>query len=282
MSSTREIEARIRKFSEIGKIILSMKSLASLTVQQAQQKIEQIRNYEQHIQAALHDLLPSLPEQRARTGHRELVLVFGSDQGLCGLFNASLARKLAETQSAERDVLLIGHRLADLVPGTKRQVLSSPSDLNSIYAHTSELLGLLSQQFEEDRYHKVELLYNHFTGLGSYQSLVVPLLPLNLQSNASDSPPHLHPRSQPLMDVAVEEIFAQILQEFLYMEIYRAFLESLLSENGVRLVNMNQASRNIDKRIQELEMESNFVRQNEVTDELSEIIAAYGVIIEAS
>lgn len=275
MTSTQDIETRIHKFGEISKIILSMKALASYNVQQAQYKIEQIRTYETQIQFALQDILPLLPEPVLNRRAKKLVVVFGADQGLCGLFNASLAQYAVQGPSTDPrpDYLVIGRRLQELFPVPMLNTLSSPSDFGSIYSLTTEVLGLLYQYYERGDYGMVDIVCNHFGGIGSFQPLRTVLLPLHLQQSSQTGP-------VPLMDVATEEIFSHVLQEYLYMEIYRAFLESFLSENGVRLVNMNQASQNIDKGIQKLEMESNFVRQNEVTDELSEIISAYTVITE--
>ena len=41
---------------------------------------------------------------------------------------------------------------------------------------------------------------------------------------------------------------------------------------------MNNASRNIESKIEQLDIENNYFRQEEITDEIAEIISAYSVV----
>ncbi|PIQ29074.1 hypothetical protein COW36_18235 [bacterium (Candidatus Blackallbacteria) CG17_big_fil_post_rev_8_21_14_2_50_48_46] len=274
MSDTREIEGRIRGYQAIGKIILSMKSLASFNLQQAQESIQQIRAYESQIYHALGDFMRLFPSQVTpfRKG-RKLVIVLGSDQGLCGQFNQSLLHAAQASLAAsgpETGFVLAGRRLQEDFQPEPLLKLSAPSDLHSIYHRTSQILGFVHQAYVEGAFQQVEVIFNRFEGLGAYHVRTHALLPL---------PQGTSSRRSVLIDVAPEVLFASLLSEYFYMELHRAFLESFLSENGVRLVNMNQASHNIEQRIESLENESHFARQNELTDELNEIMGSYSVIV---
>ena len=44
-------------------------------------------------------------------------------------------------------------------------------------------------------------------------------------------------------------------------------------------MNMNNASKSIERNIKKLDVEKNYYRQEEITDEIQEIISAYKVIV---
>ncbi|RMD46632.1 MAG: hypothetical protein D6831_01535, partial [Aquificota bacterium] len=82
----------------------------------------------------------------------------------------------------------------------------------------------------------------------------------------------------PIVDIDPTEILSNLIIEYIFANIYRSYLESFLSENGVRLMNMNNASKSIEKNINRLQIEKNYYRQEEITNEIQEIIGAYKVI----
>ena len=67
-------------------------------------------------------------------------------------------------------------------------------------------------------------------------------------------------------------VFAGILDEFLSTSLYRCYVESLRSENWFRLKAMEGASENLQQRIVELGSLQNYIRQEEVTEEMLEIL----------
>jgi F0F1-type ATP synthase gamma subunit len=64
----------------------------------------------------------------------------------------------------------------------------------------------------------------------------------------------------------------RVLEEFLSASLYRCYVESLRSETWFRLRTMEEASESLKKRIAELSSQQNYVRQEEITEEMLEIL----------
>ena len=69
-------------------------------------------------------------------------------------------------------------------------------------------------------------------------------------------------------------IFKRALEEFLYISLYRCYIESLRSENWYRLRSMEGASDTIRKYIGELSSSQKYIRQEEITEEMLEILGS--------
>ena len=73
----------------------------------------------------------------------------------------------------------------------------------------------------------------------------------------------------------VESLFSSLIHHYLFTGLYRAFAESLASENARRLATMRRAEQNISDRLDELKMQYHQQRQSAVTSELLDIISAF-------
>jgi F-type H+-transporting ATPase subunit gamma len=69
-----------------------------------------------------------------------------------------------------------------------------------------------------------------------------------------------------------------LIREFLFVFLYRAFAESLASENASRLASMQAAENSIEDRMDELNAEYHHLRQSSITEELLEVVAGYEVL----
>jgi F0F1-type ATP synthase gamma subunit len=77
---------------------------------------------------------------------------------------------------------------------------------------------------------------------------------------------------KPLMYLNPEQIFKKLIEELLYISIYKCYVESLRSENWYRLRRMESASENIIKNISDLKTVQRYVRQEDITQEILEIL----------
>lgn len=78
----------------------------------------------------------------------------------------------------------------------------------------------------------------------------------------------------PLIYLEPETIFNKILEEFLYISLYRGYLESLRSENWYRMRSMEGASENLKTHISELDSLQKYAQQEEITEEMLEILGS--------
>ena len=69
------------------------------------------------------------------------------------------------------------------------------------------------------------------------------------------------------------EIFATLLPRQVETQIYRAFLESVASEQGSRMTAMDSASKNAGELIDSLTLNMNRIRQAAITKEIIEVVS---------
>ncbi len=276
MTSTREIEERIRKFREIEKIVLSMKSIASSNVRRAQSLIESLREFEENVVSSVGMVLSYFPELSLQVPKgKVLVVVFGSDQGLCGNFNDRVFEKAREIFGEREDLmgfLVVGRKLSDLMEDKVIRTFSAPTHYESIYPRASELIDQVSVIFLEG-VSELYTVFNEFLGVGSYRPVVRRVFPFEVEREAVWDIP-------PILDIPPEEVLSGLITDYIFSRIYRAYLESFLSENGVRLMNMNNASSAIERSLESLRIEKNYFRQEEITSEIEEIMTAFKLLVE--
>ena len=83
-----------------------------------------------------------------------------------------------------------------------------------------------------------------------------------------------------------DRLFSALVRQYLFASVFRAFAESLASENASRLASMRGAERNIADRIAELtaELTAEFhqVRQMSITEERLGIAAGFEALMGRS
>ena len=75
-----------------------------------------------------------------------------------------------------------------------------------------------------------------------------------------------------------QQLMRALIRQHLFVLLFRAFAESLASENAARLTSMQSAEQNIEDRLQLLTQEYHGLRQNSITSELLDIVSGFEVL----
>jgi F-type H+-transporting ATPase subunit gamma len=70
-------------------------------------------------------------------------------------------------------------------------------------------------------------------------------------------------------------LFSALIRQYLFVALYRAFAESLASENASRLASMHAAEKNIQSHLSRLTVDYHQGRQQLITEELLDIVAGF-------
>jgi F-type H+-transporting ATPase subunit gamma len=84
----------------------------------------------------------------------------------------------------------------------------------------------------------------------------------------------------PLLGLTGEELFSHLFRQYLYVSLFRAFAQSIASENAARLASMQAAEKNIVELEDVLLARFRETRQTAITAELLDIIAGFEAISE--
>ena len=78
-----------------------------------------------------------------------------------------------------------------------------------------------------------------------------------------------------MLTIEWQRLFASLIREFFHTALFQAAAESLASENASRLASMHAAERNIEDRLEELNMHFRMLRQQSITEELLDITSGF-------
>ena len=279
MATLKAIRKRISSIRNTQQITKAMKMVSAAKLRRAQEAAVQARPYADK----MTDLLKNLSSRVSREAHPLLkmreekkidLVLFTSDRGLCGGYNANLIRAAEsfmrrEGSGKEISLVLVGRRGADHFRRRRAQI--ADRHINVLATPAEELAGGIAEKVIErlikGETDAVYILYSHFRSALSQMPTLEKLLPVALSEN--ENPQQL---TEYLYEPSVEALLASLLPRVAEVAIFRALLEATASEHGARMTAMDSATSNASKMMGSLTLQMNRARQASITRELMEIV----------
>jgi F-type H+-transporting ATPase subunit gamma len=273
---------------ELQSVVKTMKALAGVNIRQFEKSARAIAEYnrtvEMGLQIALKRLGPDVVAPKRVPGRKLGAIVFGSDQGMCGLLNGQVVshasralQKLAIWRESQT-TLAVGVRAAAQLESLGRRVEDSvrvPSSASGISAAVEEVLQTV-EDWHSKRGIDLVVLFNARPISGAWYRVVgVQLLPVGAKWINGLKAKRWPSKVIPMFTMDEAQLLQALIREYLFVSLFRAFAESLASENASRLASMQVAERNIEDRLRALKSESRQLRQDSITAELLDIIASF-------
>lgn len=276
MANSPEIERKIRTFSSIEDTVNAMKAYAGVTIARTEEMVKAVRAYEEQVVLALGLVAPLAPGfLAAAPGDGARILVaFGSSQGLCGGLNEHVADELQRETRAGDSLLIVGRRLRSAAAA---RTIATPDFLDSVVSVSGirpALQATIAWILERYLRGNVSTVSFMFTTISGSQARVISerILPPDLTALAAEK----SPAPAALLTLESRELLNGVLRELIAISLYRCFAESLRSENWYRMRVLEGATENLKRRIGELGSLRNYLRQQEITEEMLEILSSGG------
>lgn len=293
--SVERLRRRIASAEELRSVTRTMKGLAAVNVRHFEQAAVVIDEYqsvmEQGLQIVLREPGAWPSRERARTGVSEgVVIVFGSNQGLCGPINRRVAshtrRQIAAMDVPVRRIVAVGARLAvelDVAGLPVSDRLELPHTLESIIHRSSQLVLMMDRWRDEQPAIGVWLSFPDYEGRrGGYRPRTHQLLPVStewLRDVASRPwPTHVIPT----YTMPRGELVAALMRQRLLVALHRSMTQTMAAIAASRLAAMQVAERDISERLERLRQEHHRLRQAQITEELLDIVSGFDVLREPS
>jgi len=285
MASLKDLRNRIASVKATQKITKAMQMVAAAKLRRAQAAAEAARPYAQRMNKVLANVSagaagnPSASPLLVGTGRDQiyLLVVCTAERGLCGAFNASIARMardkaralIAEGKTVK--IICVGKKGNDLL---KRQFDSMIIDfidlrhLKSIGFVDADAIGQkILSLFHAGQFDVCSLFFSRFRSVIAQFPTELQLIPAQIATgeHAVGSSYSYEPDE--------EEILSTLLPRNISTQVYSALLENAASEQGARMSAMDNATRNAGEMIKKQTMQYNRTRQAMITKELIEIIS---------
>ncbi|HOS44751.1 MAG TPA: ATP synthase F1 subunit gamma [Armatimonadota bacterium] len=276
MLSTRDIQRKIRTVRNIQQICRAMKTVASIKLRKAEERILAARPYADALRemvAGLADADYAHPLLAVRAVRRTLIVAVSADKGLAGAYNTNLIREtLAQVRAQPGEVALIpvGRKVADVV---RRLDLATEAVINPLggeprFRTFAALADQIAQRYTEEQIDRVLLVYSRFGGGITTQDLL-PLAALDGDGAAGDV----------MYEPSPAGILEQLLPRYLRTSLYTAVLSAAAAEHAARVAAMSLATDNAEDVIARLTMDYNKSRQASITNELVDIVGAAEALV---
>tara|TARA_B100001057_G_scaffold187017_2_gene187884 strand:- start:1088 stop:1966 length:879 start_codon:yes stop_codon:yes gene_type:complete len=287
MASLKELRNRIASVQATQKITRAMQMVAASKLRRAQESAEAARPYADRMSALLANLAVGVADQEgaprllAGTGSDKthLLIVATAERGLCGGFNASIARVAREQTEALKaqgkavKILCVGRKGYDILRRNYADELLAPvsyQGLKSVgFDEAQSIARQVLEDFEKGAFDVCTLFYSAYQSVISQVPTALQLIPAQIED--AETPE--------LVGAAYDyepeetEILDALLPRNIAIQILRAFLENAASEQGARMSAMDNATRNAGEMIDSLTITYNRSRQAQITKELIEIIS---------
>jgi len=279
MATLKAIRKRISSIRNTQQITKAMKMVSAAKLRRAQEAAMAARPYADKMVELLHNVAARVsreahPLLRAREEKKIHVLLFTSDRGLCGGYNANLIRAAEafirrEGAGKEINLVLVGRKGVDHF--RRRRATIADRYINILATPAEELAAAVAEKaverFVDGETDAVYIVYSRFRSALLQVPTVEKLLPVALPETESTEQP-----TEYLYEPSVEAILASLLPKVAEVAIFRALLEATASEHGARMTAMDSATSNASKMMGTLTLQMNRARQASITRELMEIV----------
>jgi F-type H+-transporting ATPase subunit gamma len=284
ISLRRKIDGAVK----LESVVRTMKAVASSSIGQYEAAVRALADYELSVKLGLSVCFRQAGPFAAHSSRETIegvvgAIVFGSDQGLVGQFNETMAEfveKSLETLPGEKRIWAVGERLyarladADLPLVGKFTV---PSSVNAITSLVSQL-QVASEEQGAGGCAQVYVFHLRPTSAALSEPLSQRLLPLDKQWQKELAEIRWPTNSLPELFGHNETTLGALIREYLFISLFKACAESLASENASRLAAMQRAEKNIDSLLSDLNRTFYRLRQSSIDEELFDVIAGFNAL----
>ena len=285
MANLKEVRTRIASVNSTQQITSAMKMVAASKLRKAQTSILKLRPFASQQKLLLQELIAATngnidtPFAAIPTEEKILYVVFSSNRGLCGAFNANIIKKasalLTEHQTGETvdtiALVTIGRKATEFYTKRGVKLIGSYDYLYDNLGH--DKAGSAAQDlidlYLSGEYTRIIFVYHVFINAVVQRIQVEQFLPIEAPVKSED---RNNNESDFIFDPTEEEILQELIPQILKTQFYKVLLDSWASELGARMTAMSQATDNASDLLKELRLTYNKARQAAITKEILEIV----------
>lgn len=268
-----DIKRRIKTVQSTQKITRAMALVSTSKLRVAKENLKINNKYLEILNHCYESLLTLVDLNNSNYGlsnksKKNLYIVFSSNSGLCGSFNAMGIQYLKEKYNSENtELIIIGEK--GKVYGKKFNLkihkVYSDFSLNSESNIAIEISNLVIEKFKKAEVNSINLIYSK--NLSAVKDTIVEEKLLPIENNKKILGNKVYNTN-----LTEENLLEGFLCKYIEGKIVNGMINSKVSEESSRMNAMNSATKNGDEILLKLKIKYNRIRQSAITQEISEII----------
>ncbi len=287
--SSQALRVRIKSVNSTRKITKAMEMIANAKLFKQRSRMEANREYAQRLQETIDEIVVKNPDAESRftkkrTNERTMTIIFCSDLGLCGGYNANVLKFAREHLDPSHPVLLVGTSLMRQFREEGFNIINEElvSSDRAQFLDIKECVKKGIELYEKNEIGKLQILYTRFVNTMTFRPDFDVLLPCTLtpdelaHTKMDEEKEGMHVET--LFDPDPETILNNLIPMMIENVAYSDWMESTTAEQGSRRVAMKTATDNADDLSQSLLLEYNKIRQANITQEITEIVGGSAAV----
>ncbi|MBA4715258.1 MAG: ATP synthase F1 subunit gamma [Chloroflexi bacterium] len=273
MPNLRELRSRIRSIESTSRVTKALQMIAAAKMKKAQDKVLDGRAYSEKLNSIISNVYKSNPEVFLTNSNdvKNLILLVTPDRGLCGALVSNILKEASKFIESIKDdyyeIRVIGKKGTSFVSKLGNEYESFKVSDMPTFDEVSPITGNISNDINLNGFSKVFILYTEFISTAVQKPKIKQLLPIELELNDLDKV-----KNEFLYEPNLHEVSKALIPRYVETSIYNSILDSIASEHSARLVAMQNATDNANELKEDLTLDLNKARQQQVTSEILDII----------
>ena len=286
MPNTKEIKNRISSVQNTQKITNAMYLISSTKMRKAKEELEKTRPYFELQEHEIRRIFQTeiditskyfYPKTGRRPAEVYAYLVITADKGLAGSYNHAVLKQAEKEMNKHKKTKLyvvgeFGRRYFQ-----KRNVPIEQSFLytaqNPTFTRAREISSILLEAYDERNIDEIRIIYSDMENELLSTVKVLRLLPFDRREfwtkEEEKSEKDIHYEFSP----SVDEVINRVIPGYVAGNIYGALVDSFTAEQNARMMAMDNANKNAEELLADLQLQYNRVRQAAITQEITEVVA---------
>lgn len=284
MSKLIQMRSRIKTIETIKKITHAMRLISMSSHSRLKTTEDTLDTYLHSLSCLFSKIQYATPKwthkqliPTTEKNTRPLIILIGSQRGLCGSFNTQVIKLLSEyiteNEIINYETAAIGKKAVDYM------VLHNPEKLISQHAIlTTRTLTKTAQELTtmivnaKKPYSSVIIISNLFKSFFVQKPTITSLIPLDPSMIAKNITP---PIEGYLWDDNPHAILDTLALQYVEAQVHYLLFQSLLSEHAARFISMDNSTRNANSLLDRTKLEYNKLRQTKITTEITELSGSF-------
>lgn len=285
METLADLRRKLDGAEDLKSVVRTMKAMAASNIGQYELAVKALSDYNRTVELGIIAYFNERKEQKKTSENKHYAtcaIVFGSDQGLVGKFNNTLADFVSEQLNkleGQKTIWAIGERvkLVLLDQGlTIQNLLPVPGSVDGITPLVSQLLLKSEEHIHAKKVDHIYVFHNqpNSNGIG-YTPVKRQLFPLDEQWRANFLELKWPTKLPPQLAGDEQATLLALIHEYLFVSLFRASAESLASENASRLIAMQRAEKNIGELLDNYNHKFHRIRHALIDEELFDVVSGF-------
>jgi F-type H+-transporting ATPase subunit gamma len=288
MPTLKDIQLKIAGVKKTKQITKAMNMVATSRLRGAQANMDAFRPYAGKFGEVLGSLAEKageeaspllVPKEEVKKIH---IVLCTSDRGLCGGFNINLIEK-AEALIKEKEGADVSFSFTNF--GKKGRDYCRKEECDIVEEH----LGVVGSTFDfsvastagkklvdgflGDDYDEVYVIFSEFLGMAKQDPVAQQLLPIPaIEKEEEDLDTDEPYQAEHICEPSADELLGELLPRNIYVQLFKALLETSTSEHAARMMAMDNATKACNDMIEDLTLTYNKARQSAITADLMDIV----------